>query len=203
MNILMIGHRSHGKDTVCDMLSPQLKSAGSSAVMNVKIIFDTLSDLYGYKTTAECYADRDNHRAEWFELIKEFNREDPIRLAKIIFDDNDIYNGLRNVLELDGMTHAGLIDHIVWVDAAARKPLESTSSFTIGKDRADFIINNNGKESNLSAEVIKVFWRIAFPIKYPNVVKLIALPLSVILKIMGNSLRTKLLNHLCTIIANK
>ena len=39
-------------------------------------LYDLLKDKYGYNTPEECFEDRMNHRAEWYEAICDYNKEE-------------------------------------------------------------------------------------------------------------------------------
>ncbi len=66
MNILIIGHGRHGKDTLAELIQVYtgftFKSSSESAAEI--FIYDALKEKYGYKSFIECYEDRHNHRAE-------------------------------------------------------------------------------------------------------------------------------------------
>jgi hypothetical protein len=75
----------------------------SSLAASEIFIYDTLKDKYGYKTPEECFEDRVNHRAEWFDLICDYNKDDKARLAKEIMKSADIYVGMRSNEECERM----------------------------------------------------------------------------------------------------
>lgn len=132
MKILIIGHARHGKDTVAKMIFEQigLNYASSSEVANEVFIYDALKEKYEYKNLNQCFEDRINHRAEWFDMITEYNREDGARLAKDILKEHDIYVGMRNNMELQECKRQGLFDFIIGV-YDTNKPLEPKESFDI------------------------------------------------------------------------
>lgn len=144
MKLIITGYAGHGKDTACEYLRDKygLSFESSSRVLLEEVIYPKLKDKYGYKDKEECYLDRVNHRAEWFDLLKEFNNPDLTALAKIIFSKYDIYCGLRNCEELHAIKKAGLVDKVIWIDAIDRVPEEPTSSITITEDDANFIVYN-------------------------------------------------------------
>ena len=148
MKLLIIGHAQHGKDTLAEIWERHfgLKFKGSSMAAAEIFIFDALKDIYGYKTFEECFEDRKNHRDLWHDMITEYNKDDKARLAKEILAISDCYVGMRNDLEVTECFRLRLFDLVIWVDASKRKPLEPKSSFKIGKEWADIIIDNNGCE---------------------------------------------------------
>lgn len=156
VNILIIGHKSHGKDEVglrlAGLLNTQYRS--SSLFLSERIVYPVLGPKYGYRTTAECYADRDNHREEWFNLIHEYNKDDGARLAKEILKEATIYVGMRNRVEYQVCIDQGLFDVILWVDADKRKPLESPKSMQLTEEDADFVVDNNGTKGELQQQLI-------------------------------------------------
>jgi len=143
---LIIGNMRHGKDSLAEIWQDNfgLTFKSSSQAASDIFLYDTLKDKYGYKTPEECFEDRVNHRAEWKELICDYNKEDRAKLAKGILEHSDCYVGMRDREEINECMRQGLFDIIIWVDASERLPLEDSSSFDIDKTCADIIIENNG-----------------------------------------------------------
>jgi adenosyl cobinamide kinase/adenosyl cobinamide phosphate guanylyltransferase len=69
--LLVLGNARHGKDTFAEILRDNfgLKFISSSQAAADIFIYDELSEKYDYKTSEECYEDRSNHRAEWYNMI--------------------------------------------------------------------------------------------------------------------------------------
>jgi hypothetical protein len=143
--LLIIGHGRHGKDTLAEQLQARLGwSFTSSSMLACNLfMFPDLALKYGYATPEECFEDRHNHRAEWFQAICEYNRDDRTRLAKAVWAKNDVYVGMRSKEELDACLEACVVDIIVWVDASDRFPPESSASCTVTIHDAHFVIHNN------------------------------------------------------------
>lgn len=162
MKLLIIGHARHGKDTVCEMLTDllNLKFKSSSDFVNEKAVFPVLSKLYGYETLEECYEDRVNHRPEWFNLLRAYNGEDPVRLGRELFNEYDVYCGLRNREEYQAMKRAGLFDLVIWVDASERLPLETSDSMELTMSDADIVIDNNADLNRLTLITVKTAYQI-------------------------------------------
>jgi hypothetical protein len=161
---LFIGHARHGKDTIAELLNAEfgLKFSSSSQAAADIFLFDELKTKYNYETSEQCFEDRVNHRAEWYNMICDYNVEDRARLAKGILERTDCYVGMRDRGEIDECKKQGLFDLIIWVDASERLPLESPDSFNIDKTCADISIDNNGtfqefkdKVSRLGKIIIK------------------------------------------------
>lgn len=144
--LLVIGHGRHGKDTVCEFLKEQygFSFESSSQFCSKLFIFDQLKNQYGYANEQACYADRHNHRAEWYDAICAYNVPDAARLGREIFATHDIYCGLRNKKEYHAMRNTGVFDYAIWVDRSDHLPLEDSSSMTLEQWMADFTIDNNG-----------------------------------------------------------
>jgi len=155
--LLIIGHGRHGKDTMAEILHDEFGySFKSSSEQAAEIfIYDVLKDKYGYTSFIECYQDRVNHRAEWYELIKEYNKDDRAKLAKQILERADCYVGMREREEILECVHQNIFDLIVWVDASGRLPLEDPDSFNIDISLADIIINNNSSLDEFKSKVIR------------------------------------------------
>jgi hypothetical protein len=143
--LLIIGHGRHGKDTVCEILQKEyrFKFDSSSAFCARKFIYNELKDKYGYNSYEQCYADRHNHRSEWFDMIHAYCKDDYAKLGREIFSEYDIYCGLRNKAEFHAMKNTGVFDFCLWVDRSDHLPLEDTSSMNLEIWMADYIIDNN------------------------------------------------------------
>lgn len=151
MKLLIIGHGRHGKDTVAAMLKEEfgLTHLASSEASSTIFVFDALKEKYGYTTVEECFNDRANHRAEWYDLICEYNAEDQARLAKEIVKRANVYVGMRSKNELDACIEQGVFDAIIGV-MDPRKPLEDEASMNIPVERyADLMIYNDSTLEDL------------------------------------------------------
>jgi dephospho-CoA kinase len=158
MNLLIIGHARHGKDTVAQMIKDMFgfSFVSSSQAAADIFIYQRLKDKYGYSTPQECFEDRVNHRAEWHDLICEYNFEDKARLAKAILKRADIYVGMRSNEEIQECIRQGLFDYIIGV-YDPRKPHEAKDSFNINLfEEADLIIPNGGSLGLLESKVYHV-----------------------------------------------
>jgi len=163
MKILLVGHKRNGKDTVAQMITDEigLKFQGSSMAAAKIFIYDELKEKYNYKSFEECFEDRMNHRAEWHDLICDYNIDDKSRLAKEILKDSDIYVGMRSNAELEECQRQGIFDLIIGV-YDPRKEEEPKDSFDIDIWKwCDFIIMNNSdletlqKRVNLFCKILK------------------------------------------------
>jgi hypothetical protein len=158
LKLLIVGHARHGKDTCAEILEEYFDFTfkSSSVAASEIFIYETLKDKYGYKDPMECFEDRVNHRAEWHDLICEYNSKDKARLAKDILKDADCYVGMRSGLEIEQCVEDNVFDLIVWVDASDRLPLEPSSSFNIDISYADIIINNNDSLEAFTQRVLNL-----------------------------------------------
>lgn len=157
-NILIIGNARHGKDTFAEILEEVygLKFISSSQAAADIFIYDALKDKYGYENSIECFEDRVNHRAEWYDMICEYNNPDKAKLAKGILEMADCYVGMRDRGEILECKAQGLFEAVIWVDASDRLPLEDASSFNIDKTDADFIVDNNGTLEQFREKVLRI-----------------------------------------------
>lgn len=154
--IMVIGHGRHGKDTVCEILQTHyhLSFTSSSLIAAEHIIYPLVSDRYS--SIEECFNDRHNHRTLWYDLITDYTKEDKTRLGRVIYNNHDIYCGVRSASELWAINKANLYDLCIWVDAMERCEPEDTSSITVTKDMADVVIDNNGPLHELLSQVKNV-----------------------------------------------
>jgi hypothetical protein len=155
LKLLVIGHGRHGKDTVCEMLRDHYGYSfeSSSQFCSKLFIYNDLKDKYGYANEEECYADRHNHRTEWYNAICDYNVPDPARLGREIFAAHDIYCGLRNKKEFHAMKNTGVFDYAIWVDRSDYLPPESKDSMSLEQWMADYTIDNNGTLEDLKFNV--------------------------------------------------
>ena len=108
-----------------------------------------LKKKYNYNDEEECYADRHNHRAEWYNAICDYNQPDAAKLGRAIFHEHDIYCGLRNKREYFAMRNTGVFDYAIWVDRSDYLPPESEESMSLKPWMADYHIDNNGTLNDL------------------------------------------------------
>jgi hypothetical protein len=151
LKLLIIGHGRHGKDTVCEILRDEYNYIfeSSSRFCSRLFIYDQLKDKYRYDNEEQCYSDRHNHRAEWYDAICDYNVPDAGLLGKEIFKHHDIYCGLRNKREFHAMKNTQVFDYCIWVDRSMHLPPESKDSMSLEQWMADFTIDNNGTLEDL------------------------------------------------------
>ena len=158
MKLLIIGHGTHGKDTVAQMIKDKvgLSFTSSSVKASKLFIFDTLKDKYNYKNHLECFEDRHNHRSEWYDLICEYNSKDKARLAKQILETEDMYIGMRDEEEFKACEKEKLFKWVIGV-YNPNLPEESKNSFNIDFwNSCDFIIPNASDLLTLEKKVSRM-----------------------------------------------
>ena len=162
MKLLVIGHGRHGKDTVCEFLQEKydLSFESSSRFCSKHFIFDLLKDKYNYKDENDCYNDRFNHRTEWYNAIREYNKSDDSRLGREILKMYNIYSGLRNKNEFFALKKNKVFDYAIWVDRCNYLPFESIESMNLEQWMADFVIDNNGSLDDLKLNIMKLMDRL-------------------------------------------
>ncbi len=146
--ILILGYKRSGKDTAADFWKEEfgLTFQSSSRAAAEIFIYEELKEKYNYSSLDECFEDRVNHRAEWFDMICDYNSENKTRLAQEIVDKTGCYVGMRNIDEVLESRRKKIFDIIIWIDGEDRVGKEDSSSCTVTKDQADLIITNNGTE---------------------------------------------------------
>ena len=155
LKLLVIGHGRHGKDTVCEILRDiyEYSFESSSKFCSKLFIYNDLKDKYGYADEDQCYADRHNHRAEWYDAICDYNVPDAATLGREMFAAYDIYCGLRNKREFFAMQNTGVFDYAIWVDRSNYLMPESKDSMSLEQWMADYTIDNNGTLEELEFNV--------------------------------------------------
>ena len=156
--ILIIGHARHGKDTLAELLSFHFGYTRESSSMKSSELFlyDALKEKYHYQTPEECFDDRVHHRKEWHDLIADYNREDPAKLAKEILKSADIYVGMRSQREVWACREQKIFDLIIGI-FDDRKIKESGDSFTLDFwGVCDIVIPNTDTIEVLEQKVLKL-----------------------------------------------
>lgn len=178
MKIIVMGSSKHGKDTTSTILKKLygLDFISSSLfALNEGIVQPYLLNNYDlvYYSKEACYNDRHNHQDKWFKAISEFNIDNPTRLGNLLFSRYDIYCGLRNVREFQALKAEHAFDCCLWVDRSHHAPVELTTSFNIGLNAADYIIDNNGTIEDLEVNILEIMGRAMDDRKieerYPNI----------------------------------
>ena len=157
MKIFVIGHGRHGKDTVAEFIQRHygLTFESSSMFCAAKVCRPWMAGLgVNYDSIEECYADRHNHRVEWYNAIMEFNQDDPSRLSKEIFTFYDMYVGIRSRTEFLAARH--LSDLAIWVDGFERRP-EPDPTCMILKSDCDIVLDNNGTLEEQGFKLTRLF----------------------------------------------
>lgn len=161
LKLMILGYARHGKDTVAEILRDSLKltfaSSSFAAAEKVMVPFLATKGIT-YASLDECYADRVNHRQDWYEQIKAYNTPDGARLAREIYKDNDIYVGMRSEAELEAVRKEGLYDYSIWVDRSQHVAPESLASCSVTPAMANFILNNNGTLEQLKIKTLALYW---------------------------------------------
>lgn len=160
--VMVMGYARHGKDTVADLLQSKygLRFTSSSAFCAERVVLPAVKALWqewtdgrpvpmpaipNYETAQECFEDRHNHRTFWYQLITNFNTPDLTSLGRAIFEQHDVYCGIRNAREFHSLRNASVFDVAIWVDAYERiGSKEDESSCTVEPWMADFVLDNNG-----------------------------------------------------------
>ncbi len=149
MKVFICGHGRHGKDEFAQLLSKYsgLSFVSSSLFVAKHVCMPYLERLgIRYDKIEDCYEDRHAHRQEWYDAIREYNREDKSRLSRAIFARYDVYVGIRDVEEFLASQH--LADLSIWIDASERiQTLDPTCKIT--SDLCDIYVDNNGTLEDL------------------------------------------------------
>lgn len=159
MKLIIIGDGRAGKDTAAELLLKNfgLKFTSSSLAAARIFIYDILKEKYNYKDFEECYTDRHAKRDEWFNLITEYNKDNASRLAEQIFEDNDVYVGMRSEREILKCKSDGLTDLVLGI-YNPRVPKEPITSNQIDVFKhSDFVIVNDTTLENFEKKIVTVF----------------------------------------------
>lgn len=161
IKLMILGYARHGKDTVANILvdTHGLKKEDSSQFAGKQIMMPYFAAKgVNYASWNECYADRVNHRQEWYEQISGYNTPDKARLAREIYKESDIYVGIRCAKEFAAAKSEGLFQYSIWVDRSKHLPPEPVTSNTITREIADYVIDNNGTLEELKVRTNSLYW---------------------------------------------
>jgi len=157
MKLNINGYARHGKDTVADLFVKHygLRKVSASHIYARDIIAEGY--LGPYESVEECYQDRVNHRAAWYEFVRSKAREDPTYYVRQILAEGDMYVGHRGIFEYESTCH--LFDATIWVDASKRGlPGEGKDSCEMSPTiHHDFYIDNGGDLWETKAQVDAVY----------------------------------------------
>lgn len=157
---LVTGYARHGKDTVCGILTDVygMKFVSSSFFVAERAVRPYLMQ-HGltYATLEECYEDRVNHRALWYDAIEAYNTPDKARMGRELLAQNDIYCGLRSRLEFLALKEERAFDISVWVDRSQHVISEPGTSMQILPTDCDYILDNNGDLDALREKTVHLF----------------------------------------------
>ena len=151
IKLLIIGHARHGKDTLAEKIRDHagFKFTSSSVFVGQECIWPTWG-AGCYDHFDDMFADRVNHRKTWADLISAYNTPDKTKTARTMFERGyDMYVGMRRRDELEACRKVGLFDHIIWVDASGRLPLEGGDSMELTAADADTCLDNSGPIENM------------------------------------------------------
>ena len=145
-NVIIFGHKQHGKDTACEYLEAKygVSFASSSLFACQLFLFEQMhKEGHSYETIEECFADRVNHRKYWYEAIRDYNTPDKTRLGTKLFSKNDVYCGIRDLEEFRALKAAGMVRLAIFIDASGRLEKEDPESMKMDIEDADIVITNN------------------------------------------------------------
>ena len=157
MKLFVIGHGRHGKDTVAEFAQKNygLTFESSSMFCAEHVVTPWLEKMgITYDSLEECYEDRVNHRQDWYEAIRSYNKEDESKLSRAIFAKYDMYVGIRSRIEFLEARHFS--DLSIWVEASKRWP-DIDPTCKILKEDCDVIVDNNGTIEELYARLTRLF----------------------------------------------
>lgn len=162
-NIIIFGHKQHGKDTACEYLEAKYGisfASSSHFACQTFLLEQMLAQGFQYETLEECFADRVNHRKYWYEAIRDYNTPDKTRLGSQLFNKHDIYCGIRDLEEFNALKAAGLVNLSIFIDASGRLEKEDAESMKLDIEDADIVITNNGTLEQFCEKLDRLFIRL-------------------------------------------
>jgi len=154
-NILVLGHGEHGKGTTSEILcSAYGHETCSSSEVAFPYIYPLLKEARDYSDEAEALEHKKLERLLWKEAITLLNSPDKSTLSKLILSKANIYDGMRCHMEFEASKH--LFDHIIWVDASRRKPVDPSMAIKFDPDTMHYL-DNNGTEQELLQKLSNLY----------------------------------------------
>jgi len=159
MKLNINGYAQHGKDTVADLFVERhgLKKIPASFLVAEDIIAEGI--IGNYHSVQECYEDRVNHRAEWYDFIREKARINPAYYVEKTLERGDMYVGHRGLFEFYETVH--MFDATIWVDASGRGyPKEDRSSCELAPYVPHDFYIDNGKTIQETIEQVDMVMKL-------------------------------------------
>lgn len=102
-------------------------------------------------TKTQFYESRRHHRDIWGYWVRQFNKEDPVKLYKIAIEKGErVFVGLRKVREYESFRENFPNSFSIWVQ---RDGVKHDPTQEYGPEKCDFIIQNNGTLSDLEEKI--------------------------------------------------
>ena len=145
MKIGICGYGEAGKDTAALYLASITgkKYICGTSVWAAPMVFKEIRRRgYGacYQTAQQAWEDRRNHRQLWYDIITDYNANDPAQLYKDCLAEQDFLTGLRHKHELQACKEAGLCSLWLWIS----RPGYTEASCSITPEDCDRTIENSG-----------------------------------------------------------
>ena len=127
--ILILGKGRVGKDTSARLITETFghKFRGSSEVAAKEVIYPLMKNFYS--SADEAFKRRHENRQLWYNLICQYNRDNPSRLAEKVCEGGSGYTGLRSFREVVDCIEKGIFTHIVWVENPRNEEVDPTIDF--------------------------------------------------------------------------
>jgi hypothetical protein len=157
VKLFIVGQGRHGKDTIAEFVRENygLTFESSSMFCAEHVVTPWLEKMgIIYDSLEECYEDRVNHRMDWYEAIRSYNKDDESKLSTAIFAQYDMYVGIRSRVEFLAAKH--LSDLAIWVEASDRWP-DVDPSCKILQGDCDISVDNNGTIEELYGRLTRLF----------------------------------------------
>ena len=128
--ILIVGHGRHGKDTLAELITKHQgnKFRGSSAVMCEELYSPHFEALYD--SPEALFEARHEHRNQLYDLICDYNKEDPTRLARKVMEGGHGYTGMRAFEEVMECIKQDVFTHVIWIERNDIPKADPTQGFS-------------------------------------------------------------------------
>ena len=152
--VAICGPATCGKDLAAEYIADHtpLRFGGSMSCYLAPIMADRLG-----LSVEETIARKREFRKLWYDLGNELRAKDPLVLVKQCLEVSDLVVGSRELIELEAMRAANLVDLVVWIERDVPRDL----TLTYGPDECDVVISNRGSIEAFYQRLDRLFSRFA------------------------------------------
>jgi hypothetical protein len=163
MNIMILGHRYHGKTTLAEILERRFNFAFQDTTRPLKELTGNFIEKHPEfgislpEFKLKFAVDKDAVRHVMVAALADYNKDDPARFIKDRFERSNIYAGCRSIEQYAAAK--SIIDFTFWITDSRREEDDPTMEL---KRTSDMIfIDNSGTKLQLEYQVKRALHNLA------------------------------------------